>query len=65
LPDLPDKPDLQDQPEEPDQQLLWPLPQLPVKALFLSLELWGDSQAADVKHLKLKQNDKKNKKIQH
>jgi hypothetical protein len=52
-------PDLQDQPEGPDQQFLWPLPQLiPVKALFLSVELWGDSQTADIKHLKLKQNDK-------
>jgi hypothetical protein len=52
-------PDLQDQQEGPDQQLLWPLPQvLPVKALFLSLELWGDSHAAERKHFKLKQNVK-------
>jgi hypothetical protein len=59
LPDLPDQPDLQDQPEGSDQQLLWLLPQLlPVKALFLSLELWGDSLAEDIKYLKLKQNDK-------
>jgi hypothetical protein len=56
---LPDQPDLQDQQEGPNQQLSWQLPQLlSVKALFLSLELWGDSQAAEIKHFKLKQNDK-------
>jgi hypothetical protein len=59
LSDLPDQPDLQDQQEGHDQQLLWRLPQLlPVKALFLSLELWGDSKAAETKHFKLKQTDK-------
>jgi hypothetical protein len=32
---------------------LWPLPRLlPAKALFLSLELRGDSQAAEIKHFK-------------
>jgi hypothetical protein len=56
---LPDQPDLQYQQEGPDKQLLWPLPQLlPVKAHFLSLEPWGDSQAAEIKLFELKQSDK-------
>jgi hypothetical protein len=58
LPDLPDQSDLQDQQEGPDQQLLWPQ-LLPVKVLFLSLKLWGDSKAAEIEYFKLKQNDKK------
>jgi hypothetical protein len=59
LPDLPDQPNLQDQQEGPDQHLLWPLPHLlSLKALFLSLELWGDAQTEDINHFKLKQNDK-------
>jgi hypothetical protein len=58
LPDLPDLQDQQDQQEGPDQQLL------PVKALFLSLELWGDSQAGEIKHFK-KQAKLQKQNIQH